>query len=144
MVTATIVIICILTVLLILIVLIQNSKGGGLSGEFGGLGSNQLMGVKKTTDLLEQITWGLGVGIMVLTLASYIMVDKDTTGTQVNSVNVERAQTKSAPGGGLTPAPTQPAPGAAAPGATTPGATTPGAVAPGAQQAPAPQPNQNQ
>ena len=38
------------------IVLIQNPKGGGLSGTFGGVG-NQLMGVKQTTDVLEKGTW---------------------------------------------------------------------------------------
>ena len=128
MVTATIVIICILTVLLILIVLIQNSKGGGLTGEFGGLGSNQLMGVKKTTDLLEQITWGLGIGIMVLSLASYIMIDKAGT-AGINSVNVDRAQTQTLPGAGpaTTPAPTAAAgaaPSQVAPGAQSPGAST--------------------
>jgi preprotein translocase subunit SecG len=42
--------------LLGLIVLIQNPKGGGLSGSFGGVG-NQLMGVKQTTDVLEKGTW---------------------------------------------------------------------------------------
>lgn len=116
MVTATIVIICIITVLLILIVLVQNSKGGGLAGEFGGLGSNQLMGVKKTTDLLEQITWGLGVAVMVLSLVSYIMIDRNQTGV-INSANVDRAQTQTLPGAAApTPAPSQ-----AAPGATTPG-----------------------
>lgn len=120
MVTATIVIICILTVLLILVVLVQNSKGGGLAGEFGGLGSNQLMGVKKTTDLLEQVTWGLGLGIMVLTLASYILVDKGGEAGVINSVNVERAQSRTAPAGGLTPAPQQNQQQQAAP-ATTPG-----------------------
>ncbi len=127
MVTATIVITCILTVLLILIVLIQNSKGGGLAGEFGGLGSNQLMGVKKTTDLLEQITWGLGIGVMVLSLASYIMVDRNQA-TGVNSVNVDRAQTQTLPGAATpTPAPSAAngaAPSQAAPGAQTPGAST--------------------
>lgn len=123
MVTAIIVFTCILTVLLILIVLIQNSKGGGLAGEFGGLGSNQLMGVKKTTDLLEQITWGLGIGVMVLSLASYVMVDR--TGTAgINSVNVDRAQTQTLPGA-AAPAPT-PANGAA-PSQVVPGAQTPGA-----------------
>ncbi|GAB4023842.1 preprotein translocase subunit SecG [Spirosoma koreense] len=126
MVTAIIVIICILTVLLILIVLIQNSKGGGLAGEFGGMGSNQLMGVKKTTDLLEQITWGLGVGVMVLSLASYIMVDRGAAG--INSANVERAQTQTLPGAAApTPAPNAAngaAPSQAAPGAATPGAST--------------------
>ncbi|QJW90272.1 preprotein translocase subunit SecG [Spirosoma taeanense] len=127
MITATIVITCILTVLLILIVLIQNSKGGGLAGEFGGLGSNQLMGVKKTTDLLEQITWGLGIGVMVLSLASYVMVDRNQAGG-INSVNVDRAQTQTLPGAAApTPAPSAAngaAPSQAVPGAQTPGAST--------------------
>ena len=127
MVTALIVLICIFTVLLILIVLIQNSKGGGLTGEFGGLGSNQLMGVKKTTDLLEQITWGLGIGVMVLTLASYVMIDRNQAGG-INSANVERAQTQTLPGAAApTPAPSAAngaAPSQAVPGAATPGAST--------------------
>lgn len=127
MITATIVIICILTVLLILIVLVQNSKGGGLTGEFGGLGSNQLMGVKKTTDLLEQITWGLGVAVMVLSLASYIMIDRTQVGG-INSANVDRAQTQTLPGAAApTPAPSAAngaAPSQAVPGAQTPGAST--------------------
>ncbi|GAB2561051.1 preprotein translocase subunit SecG [Spirosoma areae] len=122
MLTTLIVFICILTVLLILVVLIQNSKGGGLTGEFGGLGSNQLMGVKKTTDLLEQITWGLGIGVMVLSLASYIMIDRNQAST-INSANVDRAQTQTLPGAAVpTPgaAPTQAAPGAATPIAPVP------------------------
>lgn len=134
MVTTIIVLICILTVLLILIVLVQNSKGGGLTGEFGGLGSNQLMGVKKTTDLLEQITWGLGIGIMVLSLASYVLIDRNQA-TGINSANVDRAQTQTLPGA-AAPAPTA-TPGAATPGAVTPGAATPGTPAP--TPAPAPQ-----
>lgn len=136
MVTATIVIICILTVLLILIVLVQNSKGGGFAGEFGGLGSTQLMGVKKTTDLLEQITWGIGIGIMVLTLATYVMVDKTAVAGGINSVNVDRAATRALPGAAAPQAPAAgpqaPATGAAAP--ATQGAGTPATVAP----APAP------
>ena len=133
MVTTLIVFICILTVLLILIVLVQNSKGGGLSGEFGGLGSNQLMGVKKTTDLLEQITWGLGAGVMVLTLACYLLVDR-TGGAQFDSINVDKAQTKTLPGSGLT----APAPGAAP--AAQPAPVNNPTQAPGAgTPAPAPQ-----
>lgn len=127
MVTAIIVLTCIFTVLLILIVLVQNSKGGGLTGEFGGLGSNQLMGVKKTTDLLEQITWGLGIGVMVLSLASYVMIDRNQVGG-INSANVERAQTQTLPGAAApTPAPSAAngaAPSQVAPGAATPGAST--------------------
>ncbi|MDB5239772.1 MAG: preprotein translocase subunit SecG, partial [Spirosoma sp.] len=128
MVTTIIVLICILTVLLILVVLIQNSKGGGLTGEFGGLGSNQLMGVKKTTDLLEQITWGLGIGIMVLSLASYILIDRNQV-SGINSANVERAQTQTLPGAAApTPTPgaaTGTPPAQAVPGTATPGAATP-------------------
>ncbi|MEZ0484756.1 preprotein translocase subunit SecG [Fibrella aquatica] len=109
MVTTIIVLICILTVLLILVVLIQNSKGGGLSGELGGLGSNQLMGVKKTTDVVEQITWGLGIGVMVLVLSTYALVDK-TGASVINSANVERAATKALPGAAVAPAQNRPAP----------------------------------
>ncbi|WP_019986383.1 preprotein translocase subunit SecG [Rudanella lutea] len=125
MVTATIIVICILTVLLILIVLVQNSKGGGFAGEFGGLGSNQLMGVKKTTDLLEQITWGLGIGVMVLTLASYVMVDKTNTGGGINSVNVDRAATRALPGASAPAPAAAPAAGTQQAAPATQGAATP-------------------
>jgi len=38
------------------IVLVQNPKGGGLAGNIAGF-SNQFMGVKQTTDILEKGTW---------------------------------------------------------------------------------------
>ena len=115
LVTSIIVFACILTVLLILVVLIQNSKGGGLSGELGGLGSNQLMGVKKTTDVVEQITWGLGLGIALLVLASYALIDK--TGTaNINSANIERATTRPAPSAAQAPRPAPATAPIAAPG----------------------------
>jgi len=41
-------IIIFICVLLVLVVLSQNSKGGGLSGQFGGAGASQLMGVNRT------------------------------------------------------------------------------------------------
>ena len=40
------------SILMCLIVLIQNSKGGGLASGFAS--SNQIMGVRKTTDFLEK------------------------------------------------------------------------------------------
>ena len=55
--TAISVLIFIICVLLILIVLVQNSKGGGLASSFAS--SNQIMGVRKTTDFLEKATWTL-------------------------------------------------------------------------------------
>lgn len=58
------------SVLLVLIVLAQNSKGGGLSNQFGGGSASNLMGVKKTGDLLERLTWGLAISVMALVLAT--------------------------------------------------------------------------
>ena len=43
--------------LMCFVVLIQNSKGGGLASSFAS--SNQIMGVRKTTDFIEKLTWGL-------------------------------------------------------------------------------------
>ena len=55
--------------LLGLIVLIQNPKGGGLSGSIAGF-SNQFMGVKQTTDILEKGTWLFAIIVGVLCLVS--------------------------------------------------------------------------
>jgi preprotein translocase subunit SecG len=57
-------------VLLVLVVLAQNSKGGGLSSQFGGSGASNLIGVKKTVDVLERLTWGFAIAIMVFSLAT--------------------------------------------------------------------------
>ena len=54
------------SVLLVFIVLIQNPKGGGLASNFAG--SNNLMGVKRTGDILEKGTWVLVISIMVFSL----------------------------------------------------------------------------
>ncbi len=83
--------ITITAILLVLIVLAQNSKGGGLSSQFGGSGSSQLMGVKRTTDLLEKITWGLAIVLVVLTLSTNLII-QEPTADGFTSPNVERAQ----------------------------------------------------
>ena len=80
-------------VLLVLVVLAQNSKGGGLSSQFGGAGTSQLMGVKRTGDLLEKLTWSFAVAVMALSLTSHMILDKDNTATDgPASINVERAR----------------------------------------------------
>lgn len=112
-----IILVAIVGVLLILVVLVQNSKGGGLSSEFSGAGSAQMFGVKKTTDLLEQITWGLAAAIIVISLGSYILVSGNTGVEGINSVNIEKAQNTVIPGGNINPAQNQAAP--AAPADTT-------------------------
>jgi preprotein translocase subunit SecG len=67
--TVLIVIVCILTTL---IVLVQNSKGGGLAANFSS--SNQIMGVRRTTDFLEKATWTLGAMLIVLSLLAGITI----------------------------------------------------------------------
>lgn len=69
------------SVILGLIVLIQNPKGGGLSGTFGGVG-NQLMGVKQTTDVLEKGTWIFAGVVGVLCLLSPLFIPKGTSASK--------------------------------------------------------------
>ena len=59
------------------IVLIQESKGGGLASSFSS--SNQIMGVRKTTDFLEKATWILAVAMVVLSIVSAAFVTKTTS-----------------------------------------------------------------
>jgi preprotein translocase subunit SecG len=84
-------IIIFICVLLVLVVLAQNSKGGGLSGQFGGAGASQLMGVKRTGDLLEKLTWGFAIALVILTLATHAILDRSDIGATNRSINQERA-----------------------------------------------------
>jgi len=63
------ILIVVICVLLVLVILVQNPKGGGLSSAFGGDSPQMLGGVKKTTDFLDQATWGLVIGLFVLVIA---------------------------------------------------------------------------
>ena len=67
-----IVLIVIAAILMALIVLIQESKGGGLASGFAS--SNAIMGVRRTTDIIEKVTWGLAIAIVVLALCNELFV----------------------------------------------------------------------
>ena len=80
--------IVIVAVLMCGIVLIQNSKGGGLASSFAS--SNQIMGVRKTTDFLEKATWTLAIVIAVLCVFSaYLLPSRVELGH--DSVLIEQA-----------------------------------------------------
>lgn len=84
------VLILVVAIFLILIVLVQNSKGGGLASNFSA--SNQVMGVKKTTDFLEKATWGLSSAILVLCIAAAATVgSRDVETESLIKDNVENA-----------------------------------------------------
>ena len=54
-------------------VLIQNPKGGGLNANVGGI-SNNFMGVKQTTDVLEKGTWIFAALIAILAMTSTVFL----------------------------------------------------------------------
>lgn len=68
------IVILIAALLLIGIVLIQNSKGGGLASGFSS--SNQIMGVRKTTDFLEKATWTLAGVVVVLSIIATAFIPR--------------------------------------------------------------------
>ncbi len=65
------VIIFIIATLLILVILVQNPKGG-LASNFSS--SNQVMGVRKTTDFLEKATWTLGIALLIFSVISSSLI----------------------------------------------------------------------
>lgn len=86
------------------IVLIQNPKGGGLNSSVAGV-SNQLMGVKQTTDVLEKGTWIFAGSIAVLAIVSTMFLsghkasnkDADDTFKNINPQTTAPATQPAAP-----------------------------------------------
>lgn len=63
------------SLLMIGVVLIQKSKGGGLSSQFGG--ANQVMGVRRTNDFIEKVTWWLAAAIGVLAVLGVFFMPRN-------------------------------------------------------------------
>jgi preprotein translocase subunit SecG len=114
--TAVTVFIIIASILLVLVVLVQNSKGGGLASGFSS--SNQVMGVRKTTDFLEKFTWGLAGSLIILCILGAFVLPRTSTTTggasaiqeQIDNATVPNQQAPQLPpGGNQPPANNQPA-----------------------------------
>ncbi|MFN5480057.1 MAG: preprotein translocase subunit SecG [Chitinophagaceae bacterium] len=112
MITLFLVLVILASVLLGAIVLIQNPKGGGLSGTIAGF-SNQFMGVKQTTDVLEKGTWILSSVLVILCLVSvlFIQTAKDQGSDSIKNIPTTTTNPSPAQSAPLAPnpAPTAPA-----------------------------------
>lgn len=113
-----IILILLACIILSLIVLVQNPKGGGLAGNIAGF-SNQFMGVKQTTDVLEKGTWIFAGVIAVLCITStFFITGGSGSSNRLNDVGTTPAQS--------APAAPQTAPQSTGvfPGTTQPATTT--------------------
>jgi preprotein translocase subunit SecG len=90
--------------MLVLVILAQNSKGGGLTSQFGGSGASNIIGVKKTGDLLERLTWGFMIAIMVISLATNMV---QGNASQEDILDQIKPQTSEPAGLDLNTTPTQ-------------------------------------
>lgn len=91
-------------ILLTLIVLIQESKGGGLASNFAA--SNQIMGVRKTTDVVEKATWVLAALLVVFSVATIFFAPRSTgVDTVVTTAQPAAPATPAAPSAPASSAP---------------------------------------
>lgn len=92
-----VILIVLAAVILGFIVLVQNPKGGGLAGNVGGF-SNQIMGVKQTTDVLEKGTWVFASIIAFLAIISTLVFKGATKGPDTSILQkLNTSQTAPAP-----------------------------------------------
>ena len=93
--TLIVILILIVCLFLAVAVLIQNSKGGGLAANFSA--PNQIMGVRKTTETIEKITWGLAIALAVLSLAATMAIPRHTVDNEISTeVDVNAAKSVTA------------------------------------------------
>ena len=82
------------SILMCLIVLIQNSKGGGLASGFAS--SNQIMGVRKTTDFLEKATWTIAASMVLFSIFSAHALSSEKASQQEVEISYSDAADNSA------------------------------------------------
>jgi preprotein translocase subunit SecG len=101
--TLFVALIVIASLLMIGIVLIQESKGGGLASNFSS--TNSIMGVRKTTDIVEKTTWGLAIAMVLFSVVcAYVAPKAATDESVIEQSATENQQTNpnTTPGFGAT------------------------------------------
>lgn len=119
--TLLVIIIVLVAILMIGIVLIQESKGGGLASGFSS--GNQVLGVRKTTDVVEKTTWALAAAMVLISICCAYVAPKAVTEQSVfdnATPQTEQTNPQTTPGFGATATPAQEAAPAAATEAPAP------------------------
>jgi preprotein translocase subunit SecG len=101
--TAIAILMMIASLLLVLAVLAQNAKGGGLAAGFSA--GTQVMGVRKTTDIIEKITWGLAVSLFVLSVGAAFFLPRNQSATGPASAIQEQIDQSTVPTNQAPPIP---------------------------------------
>lgn len=95
--TVLVVLAVLTAILMCFIVLIQESKGGGLASSFSS--SNQIMGVRKTTDVIEKTTWALAIILVVLSVATaYVTPAPEGSTSVTDNMNMSTSAPMNLPG----------------------------------------------
>lgn len=95
--TLFVILIILASILMVFIVLIQESKGGGLASNFSS--TNSIMGVRKTTDLVEKLTWGLAAAMVILSVAcAYVAPQAMGEGCVMEGATQEQTALPAMPG----------------------------------------------
>ena len=103
MVILFLILVIIISFVLGFIVLVQNPKGGGLAGNIAGF-SNQFMGVKQTTDILEKGTWLFAAALGVVCLiSSFFISGSSAVEDKTQNIGNPTQQTAPAPTQNNTP-----------------------------------------
>lgn len=94
---------------LVLLVMLQNDKGGGLAGAFGGMGGGAAFSGSSTATFLTKLTWYFCLGFFVLILSLGVIGTK-RSGARMGeselkgaSKGISNALPKSAPAAGAIP-----------------------------------------
>lgn len=95
-------------VFLTLVVLIQNPKGGGIAANF--IAPQQIMGAKRSTDVVEKTTWVLAVILISFSLLSnFFRPSGESEVATPESRIKENIENTAAPAAPQAPAPQAPA-----------------------------------
>ncbi|MFH0765945.1 MAG: preprotein translocase subunit SecG [Calditrichota bacterium] len=79
------------SILLVVVILMQASKGGGLSGTFGGQGSSSLFGPRSAANVLSTATQYLAGIFLVLSLVLSLMAGASSTVQSVTQKVLENS-----------------------------------------------------